>query len=302
MILTVRNYSEFQRLNLSEDFPSEVAMVSILSGIPDNDIPTEDYDDIKMELMQQAVASEPVYLVRWKGKVYGYYPADLETIGEVVEFSSLTKSKKWNLLTAFTFREVTWMSKKVHRTGWKKFHGIDVKFINNFKTNYSTYAVKKVKDWRKMDLDIWDDFPFEILSSNINFLVGNGLNLSLNIKAFSKEMHQVQVEMQRKLQTLTVCMVSYLIFQKKNQSSQEPSDTNQSQTSPQSSSLSFLQDVNIIKQIEAIADDAYTLTGKFLKAEVNGYIHYVYNLFSPEQMQGDIVKLHSLISKTVRHG
>lgn len=302
MILTIKAYTEFQKLELDDNFASEVAMLSILSGIPGNDISVEEFSKLKIELMQQVVSSEPVYLFRWKGKTYGYYPADLHKIGDVIEFSSMSKTQKWNLLCAFTFREVNWITKKLHSKGWKDFHGVQVKFIDNFKKNYSYYSLKKVKDWKKVDLSVWDSFPFEILASNVGFLVGNGLHLSLNTATYSPQMEKTKTELQQKLQTLMGCMALYLISPKQNPVLESHSDTEQSPTSLQDSSSTFLQDENIMKQIKSMQTDCFVLTGLRMEPEITGYLNYVLNIWDKYKMKEQNILLHSVIAKTLRNG
>ena len=300
-VLTIKEYTDFQGMNLGDDFLSEVQTVHRLTGISPNKITNADFDYIKGELAQQTIASEPVYLVRWKGKVYGYYPAELETIGDVVELATLCKTNKWNLLTAFMFRELKWASAKMHggSKGWKKFHGVDVKFISNFSVNLSQYSVKKIHNWKTIDYTIWDDFPFEIMSSNVNFLVGNGLSLSLNIHASSRKLQENQMKAVMKLQTLMGYMASFLTSLKSKQMLHRISGTSLSQTSRHVNSLTFLQENSSKELLKSIASDVWIFNGQDNTDQIHAYVSFCVSLFLEPKITPQELRVFGTINNAI---
>ena len=301
-VLTVKNYSDFQDANLGDDFLSEVTMISMLTGMEPNKIKNTEFDGIKSELAEQLVAEEPVYLFKWKGKMYGYYASDIETIGEVVELSTLEKTKKWNFLCSFCFREVTNSTRFAHmyNGGWKKFHGVDVKFISNFSNDYAKYKCKKVKDWNKVDHTIWDDFPFEILASNMGFLVGNGLSLSLSIHASSPKLLEKQTKMIQKFQILMASMASSWILQRKDQESRKRLGITPSQISHQDSSSIFLHEKTSRMLLKSITNDLWVFKGDVNEEIIDKYAQFATELWLSNQFRPESLRFLSSIGLALR--
>ena len=289
-ILTLKKYTEYQQHNIGDGFLDEVAAVSILTGIEPNKLKNDEFDKVRSELALQTVASEPVYMLRWKGKTYGYHPAEIETIGDVVELATICKMQKWNLLAAFMFREVNYVSEKVHSgsKGWKKFHNVDVKFINNFHSNFAQYGCKKIENWSKVDTTIWDDFPFEILSSNLNFSLGNGMNLNLNIHASSLKLKENQKNLGLSLQILMASMASYLTCLKTQETSHKISDTNQLTVSHHDNSLTFLREKSSKELLKNMASQAWIFSGSDETEKIYNYCLFACSLYlEPEIMPAE---------------
>ena len=300
MILTVKNYTEFHKMHQDGVELDDNTTLSMLSGLDPRDIKVDKEDQIRNELLQQIVASEPVYLFKWKGKTYGYHPAELETIGDVLEASELSKQGKFNLLCSLLFREVKTTSKWLHWRNWNKFHGVKVKFISKFKQNYWTYDCKKLPSLGKIDTSIWNDFPFEILSSNLNFLLGNGLSLSLNIQTYSPKATQKLQKVIQQFQTDTVSMAYSWIWQKES-STQGNLDTKTSSQSTQGSSLMYSHGKNTTSNVAKIKKTLESLTGEDKTKEIEGMFAIRNDLFYGRQISDRTLKTLTLINSAVRH-
>lgn len=298
MILTIENYINFQKLAIANDFESEFEGIKALTG--ETDVKSSEYETLKQALVQQLKPGTPIYMFKWKGKTYGYYPADIESIGQVVQVSNSSIKNKWNILASMMFREVTATSGFLHRKfGFtKKIAGISCKPITTFKNNYLTYACKKLPEWNKMDHRIWDDFPVYILMSNLNFSLGSGLNLSLNIPTSSH--NETQVILQRSFQTLMGCIASSWTLQRIQDSIQRNSDGMTLQKYHPENSLisSFSENLKLLKL--KMHETANTLTGFSKVDEIDAFIKTLTNIFDDEQLHPSTLRLIGTVNNAIK--
>ena len=200
-VLTLKGFDAICELDYQNEAEGikDVYSIAIVAGKSSAEVgklkPTA-YAQMKTELLQQAVnPGNPVYLVKYKGTTYGYHPAEIGTVEDMAAIEVFSKEKKWNALAAVLFRPVKPMSRWAHwrKNRWKNSHGIQVKEIRDFKRDSLTYLCNDI-DMSTMDLSYWDDFPWQILASNLAFLMEGGLKFSLSIHPSSLRSKRIQSE------------------------------------------------------------------------------------------------------------
>lgn len=176
--------------------------------------------DIK-ELMHRmreknSVDLDPCYLFEYKGKVFGYNPCELTTLDEVISFEDLLSQDKMNALAGLMFQEVIYHNGK---RGWEDQCGLRVKTIKDFDDDFSSYRTRKLKDLRKVDVDFWDDLPYQIVSASINFTLGLGIAYGASLGIYSNGMLKTIQEALMKMSIMRINGMSsryhYHLLQKK---------------------------------------------------------------------------------------
>ena len=203
--LTLKGFSELNtRENTLEDSVGGIEATAAVMGYSNKEImrmKPNDYAKVKESFITQAGTFEkPVCIVEYKGKVFGYHPPELETVEDMIAVEVLSKKKAFNSLAAVMFRELKTVSRFLHsrRKNWKKQHGLKVKEITNFPVDYIQYSTKSI-NINDIDLDFWDDFPWQILSSSLSFLMGSGLQFSLSIQPSSLKSKTIRVQARKTL-------------------------------------------------------------------------------------------------------
>ena len=219
-ILTIDGYNKLTELNYQGEANdmTDVYSMSIISGVPNDKLKVmkpSAYAAFKHEMLSQVSKMiTPAYLVKYKGIIYGYYPCELGTVEDMAAMEFFSKGNKWQALAALMFRPVKKMSRWAHRkeNKFENVLGVKVKKINDYKKDSLKYLVQDI-DFTKMDLDHWNDFPFQLLTSSLGFLVGSGAQFSLTIHPSSLKSPLIRKEIKILQQNLQQVM-SGLVWQK----------------------------------------------------------------------------------------
>ena len=187
-VLTIKGFKSLNELKYEGkgDDVKDIYNVAIIADIPAEKLkkykPTK-YAELKNTLLSQSVTNiDPVYLIKYKGKIFGYCPVELETVEDMVALELFSTGKNLQALAALMFRPVKRMSRWAHRKDkrWENKLGIKVKTIKDFKTDKLTYRCEDI-DFNNMDLSFWDQLPFQVLTGAMGFLMGSGVQFSLSI-------------------------------------------------------------------------------------------------------------------------
>ncbi len=162
------------------------------------------------EILESLDIAKPVYLIKYRGKTFGYYPAELKDIESCIAINLMLHKGNWGALAALMFRPVKLPSRLAHRFGWKKItygkaEPVKVKEIDNFAVDYCKYSCSSI-DISKTDLSFYEGFPVELIVSNLGFTLGVGLSLGMNIQSSSsKAIQQTKSEMMKEFQESLRC-------------------------------------------------------------------------------------------------
>ena len=214
MINTIQTNRELEKVDKT-GFDAEVEFAKIIYGLTDKQVGKmsarkikEINDKLAMQNKQQL---SPIYMFMYKGKEYAYHPLELGTVEEIIGFNLFMENNRWNALAALMFREVKTNKSK---GDWRQACGMNVKFITNFQKDYSSYSTKKIKDFAKLDLEHWDDLPFQVISTMVAFSFGNGLAYKTGLGLYSqKSLQQRQKLILSLFNNLLFGMESRLILQ-----------------------------------------------------------------------------------------
>ena len=163
----------------------------------------EEHLEFKEQIFEALPQAKPVYLVKYKGEMFGYYPAEVKSIEDCIAIHLMQHIDKWKTLAALLFRPVKTTTKWVNKKGWEKYDtNTQVKYITDFSKDFVTYKCKKV-DLEKTELSFWDEFPVELVQANLGFTMGVGLTLGVSFPSSSpKELLEIQKKMQQAFQEL----------------------------------------------------------------------------------------------------
>ena len=163
----------------------------------------EDNVFIKDQILESLDHTKPAYMVKYKGQMFGYYPADIRSIEDCIAIHLMQHKDQWRTLAAILFRPVKITTKWVNRKGWTKVDkNTSVKYIDDFHKNLVTYKCKKV-DLEKTDLEYWNEFPLELVVANLGFTMGVGLQSGIAIAtSSSKQLQEMQKKMTSQFQAL----------------------------------------------------------------------------------------------------
>lgn len=196
--LSVAGFARLQAMDFTGQESGLDAQEAIakITGTSNPTKPTE-FAAKKQAIVSQAVeAADPTYLVKYKGIIFGYYPAEIKTLEACAAIEVFSKNKKWSMIAALLFRPVQPLTRFAHwnKNKWESKYGIKVKTIDKFKHDMLKYTCKDV-DFAEVDLEFWDDFPWPLVQGNLNFLIGSGLKLSLSIQPSSLRVPMIQKEL-----------------------------------------------------------------------------------------------------------
>ena len=128
------------------------------------------------------------YLVKYNGKVYGYYPIDQGKLDDAILLEKVPD--KMNIMTALMYREVKRYPKNIK---WDSICGLECKISKNLPLEFPTYKCKKLESFNKIDFSQFDGFPYAIIASAVNFTTVNGASLSYAIQTNSpRRMKQME--------------------------------------------------------------------------------------------------------------
>lgn len=194
--ITLKNYSNFIEAKLDDTFDSKFQSIALLTGRKLAEVtkmPQKKIIKIENELAAQIGAKfNPVSMVKYRGKVLGYYPCDLGVIEDLVALEHFQEGKNLNALAALMFRECTGWTSWINRKRWTKSFNIKAKPIGNFVKDFTKYRCKPIQDFNKIDLDFYDDFPLTMLYTSMAFLIGAGANSYLKTLDSQKMMETHQ--------------------------------------------------------------------------------------------------------------
>ena len=170
------------------------------------------------DLLEALPSTPPVYMVKYKGKVYGYHPSDIEDIESCIAINYFKHTDNWAGIAAAMFRPVNFPTKFAHSWGWKtvKFgkDKIKIKEITDFTKNYITYKCKNV-EYNEIDVKHFEDFPVEIVIANLGFTLGVGMTLGASSMASSTpQMSKVTKRMSKTFQELLLCSRLFISLEK----------------------------------------------------------------------------------------
>ena len=148
-------------------------------------------DNLKNQILEALPNVAPVYLVKYKGKTFGYYPAEIKSIEDCIEIHLMQHLDNWRALACLMFRPVTFGAKISHRKGWKKYENVEIKQIGDFSFDFTQYDCKDI-DLTKENMEFWKEFPVELVQANLNFTLGVGLELGTRIGSTSEKVEEMR--------------------------------------------------------------------------------------------------------------
>ena len=306
-VLTLKGYENLTELDYTGEANDikDVYSMSIISGIPNDKLKVmkpSSYAQYKHTLLSQiSTKMPPVYLVKYKGTIYGYYPCELGTVEDMAAMELFSKGKKWQALAALLFRPVKKMSRWAHRkeNRFQDVHDVKIKPIVDYKKDSLKYRVEEI-DFARMDLSHWDDFPFQILLANMGFLVGSGVQFSLSIHPSSLKSPVIRKEIRILQQNLQEVMTG-LIWQKVLPQLMFLNSTvnNVRLTSPQeklaSTTLSSSASQMISKLKAECSESAWVVTGDFNKGLLEGVLTTWENILNKDLGMNELMSIHGLM-------
>ena len=307
-ILTIKGFDNLTELeyNGEANDMTDIYSMSIISGLSNDKLKKMKpsvYSAFKHQLLSQvAQTTSPAYLIKYKGVIYGYHPCELGTVEDMAAMELFSKEKKWQALVALIFRPVKAMSRWAHRkeNKFEDLLGIKVKKINDYKKDCLKYTTKDI-DFSKIDLSIFDEFPFQILMSNLGFLVGSGVQFSLNIHPSSLKSPKIRKEI-RILQQNLQQVINGLVWQKVLpqltflNSTVEGEHLTSAQEKLVTTSLSSSTKSTIAQLRERVSEDAWVVTGDFNKGLLNSVITLWESLLNQKNLSmNQLSQMHGLM-------
>ena len=299
MINTIQTNAQLEAVD-KIGFDAEVEYAKIIYGLDDKQVGKLSAKKVKaindMLAMQNKQQLNPIFMFVYKGKTYGYHPIDLGTVEEIIGFNLFMENDRWNALAALMFREI-----KVDKSkgDWRQACGLKVKFISNFPKDYSSYTVKKIKDFAKLDLDYWNDLPFQMVSAMVAFSLGNGVAFRTGLGTYSqKSLQQRQKLTLSLLNNLLFGMESQLISQKLEM---ERTSSDTAELKAYSKSLSKLLSTGCCDKErlqKPLKDNYWVLTGETF----NGFNTMINNLYEGKITTDDTKLLLECMTITNRIG
>ena len=306
--LTIKGFDNLTELDYNGEANdmTDIYSMGIISGVSNDKLKKmkpSAYSAFKHHLLSQvAQTTGAVYLIKYKGIIYGYYPCELGTVEDMAAMELFSKERKWQALTALMFRPVKAMSRWAHRkeNKFEDLLGIKVKKINDYKKDCLKYKTQDI-DFAKMDLSHFDEFPFQILMSNLGFLVGSGVQFSLNIHPSSLKSPKIRKEI-RILQQNLQQVINGLLWQKVLpqltylNSTVEGEPLTLAQEKLVTTSLSSSTKSTIAQLRERVSEDAWVVTGDFNKGLLNSVIGLWESLLNQKNLSmNQLSQMHGLM-------
>ena len=120
---------------INENDINSLAIISGRTSASIKKMKPSQYAQLKTSIVEQStVPGKPVYLVKYKGQIFGYSPAEIGTIEDMAAIEVLSKGAKWQALAAVMFRPCTKVSNFLNRkdSRYQKHLGVKVKYINEY--------------------------------------------------------------------------------------------------------------------------------------------------------------------------
>ena len=204
MIQTIKQHDLLNQVDAKDEFTADIEFVKIVYGLDEDKINKMDpaeIDEMAAKIKIQAQHQvPPVLMFYYKGRKFAYYPLELGAIEDMIAYEIFAKQNKLNALATIFFREV-----KHDATGgdWKEACGIKCKFIETISKEFTKYSVKRIKDFRKVDIEFFDDLPYQFIASAINFTMGIGQAYGVSTESFSqnslKQRHKLMMDLTNQL-------------------------------------------------------------------------------------------------------
>lgn len=199
-IITIKNYNDFLKAELNGEFSNKKESIAILTGRKVEDViklSQKELIKIENEIAAQVAGKfKEVSMLKYKGKVLGYYPCDIGVLEDMMALEQFGKTQNLQAMAALMFRPCTGWTSFMNRRKWGMSHGIKAKGITNFVKDFTKYKCKPIEDFSRIDLEFYNDFPISILFSAMSFSIGVGAHSILNSLNSQKATMQTQVKIQ----------------------------------------------------------------------------------------------------------